>query len=368
LYGRNGSLRRTGAVNGFARRSFGNARRSSKAYGPGMNIRLDDARLTLIGRLRHQLRLRHYSERTEKTYVDWVKRYVRFHAMRNPAHMGPTEVREFLTDLAVTRQVSASTQNQARAALVFLYREVFMMGVPTMDGVERAKRPHRLPVVMTRDEVSSVLESMNGASHLAAMLLYGGGLRLMEALTLRVKDVDLESESITVRGGKGGKDRVTVLPKRAVEPLRAHVRRVGNLWRRDMRLADFALELPDAFERKSPSAARDFRWYWLFPARRLRSGGKSGEHRGNAAGGLTRSHMHATALQRAVSTAVGLAGITKRVGCHTFRHSFATHMLASGYDIRTIQELLGHKDVSTTMIYTHVLNRGGRGVRSPADG
>ena len=333
----------------------------------GTHIRLDDARLTLIGRLRHQLRLRHYSTRTEQAYVDWVKRYVRFHGMRNPAHMGPAEVRQFLTDLAVARQVSASTQNQARAALVFLYRELFMMGTPLMDGVERAKRPHRVPVVLTHAEVSKVLGLMTGASHLAALLLYGSGLRLSEALTLRVKDIDLESASITVRGGKGGKDRLAVLAKRAIEPLRAHLVRVENLWRRDIRRADFSLELPNAFEVKSPQAARDIRWYWVFPARRLCSRGKAARHRADAASGSTRSHMHATALQRAVSVAVRAAGITKRAGCHTFRHSFATHLLESGYDMRTIQEFMGHKDVSTTMIYTHVLNRGVRGVRSPAD-
>ncbi|MEP6834602.1 MAG: integron integrase [Gemmatimonas sp.] len=325
-----------------------------------MKIRLDDARLTLIGRLRHQLRLRHYSMRTEQAYVSWVKRYVRFHNVRNPAHMGPAEVRLFLTDLAVERGVSASTQNQARAALVFLYRDVLMVGAPVMDGVERAKRPLRLPVVMTRDEVRSVLDLLTGASYLAALLLYGSGLRLMEALTLRVKDVDLDSESITVRSGKGMKDRVTVLPSRAIGPLREHLKRLENYWRTDIRRLDFSIELPDAFAQKSASAVRDFRWYWLFPAKRLRVVKGNGE--------AIRSHMHATALQRAVSTAVGAAGLTKRAGCHTFRHSFATHMLDSGYDIRTIQELMGHKDVSTTMIYTHVLNRGGRGVKSPADG
>ena len=213
---------------------------------------------------------------------------------------------------------------------------------------------------MTRDETWAVLELMNGASYLAALLLYGSGLRLMEALTLRVKDIDLESASITVRGGKGMKDRVTVLAGRAVEPLREHLRRVEIFWRKDIRRSDFSIELPDAFAQKSPAAIRDLRWYWVFPARRLRTRTVTGE--------VVRSHMHATVLQRAVSTAVRLSGLNKRAGCHTFRHSFATHMLESGYDIRTIQELLGHKDVSTTMIYTHVLNRGGRGVRSPADG
>lgn len=355
------------AQNCCVRWNFDAASQSFRLQRVMMKIRIDDARLTLIGRLRHQLRVRHYSARTEKTYVDWVKRYARFHQLQNPAHMGPREVRAFLTDLAVTNGVSASTQNQARAALVFLYRDVLTMGIPFMDSVERAKRPHRLPVVMTQAEVYSVLELMTGAVHLAALLLYGAGLRLTEALTLRVKDVDLASESITVRGGKGGKDRVTVLPKRAIGPLTEHLRRVRNLWRQDMRFPEFSLPLPDAFETKSPSAARDFRWYWLFPARRRVSRSKSGKPGGGSTGVPTRSHLHATVLQRAVSTAVGAAGITKRAGCHTFRHSFATHLLASGYDIRTIQELLGHSNVNTTMIYTHVLNRG-VGVRSPADG
>lgn len=332
-----------------------------------MPTQLDDARLTLIGRLRHQLRLRHYSARTEKTYVDWVKRYVRFHKMRHPENMGPIEVRQFLTNLAVVHNVSASTQNQARAALVFLYRDALRMGVPLIDGVERAKRPLRLPVVMTREEVWSVLDAMSGASKVAALLLYGGGMRLMEVLTLRVKDVDLETGSITVRGGKGGKDRITILARRAVEPLREQLGNAHLLWRQDKRLVNFSIELPAASEVKSPNAALDFRWYWIFPARQL--GPRKRKNKLSAAGSEhpTRAHLHATVLQRAVSTAVRVAGITKRAGCHTFRHSFATHMLESGYDIRTIQELLGHKDVSTTMIYTHVLNRGGRGVRSPAD-
>lgn len=323
-----------------------------------MTIRLDDAPLTVIGRLREQLRLRHYSARTEAAYVSWVKRYVQFHGKRHPEHLGPGDMRRFLSDLASERNVSASTQNQARAALLFLYRDVLAQGATWIDGVERAKRPFRIPVVMTRSEARAVIDAMSGMSRLVAVLLYGSGLRLTEALTLRVKDVDLASHTITVRDGKGAKDRLTVLPAAAVPLLEAHVPRVQNLWRMDSRNASFAIDLPHAFAVKAPGAAHDFRWAWLFPARRLYR---------EVGGGLRRSHLHATVLQRAVSTAVLATGMTKRASCHTFRHSFATHLLEAGYDIRTIQELMGHADVSTTMLYTHVLNRGGRGVRSPAD-
>lgn len=313
----------------------------------------------LLERVKRQVRLRNFSERTGEAYIMWIKRYVRFHNLVHPEKLGPLDVRVFLTHLAAESRVSASTQNQARAALQFLYRDVLMLGFGWMDGVERAKRPHRIPVVMTRAEVRQVIDGLSGMSRLVSLLLYGGGMRLNEALSLRIKDVDFESRSLTVRDGKGLKDRLTILPAIVIEPLRLHLLRVQHLWQLDVRRGNFALSLPDAFSRKVPGADRDWRWYWVFPSRRVYV---------PAPACLGRSHLHETVVQRAVVRAVKAAGITKRATCHTFRHSFATHLLEDGYDIRTIQELLGHADVGTTMIYTHVLNRGGRGVRSPADG
>lgn len=321
--------------------------------------RLDDAPLTIVGRVRHKARARHYSGRTEEAYVMWVKRFVRFHGLRHPLKLGPGDVRTFLTDLAVERRVSASTQNQARAALVFLYRDVMGQDVPWISGVERAKRPQRIPVVLTRDEVQRVLAALTGRVQLMALLMYGGGLRLMELVTLRVKDVDLTSRTIAIRDGKGAKDRLTMLPEMAIEPLRAHLERVKKLSQRDFRQYECVNQLPNAFEAKNPGSLKDWRWCWLFPSRRV--------HRDLQLKRVTRVPVHPTVLQRAVARAVRVSGITKRASCHTFRHSFATHLLEANYDIRTIQELMGHADVSTTMIYTHVLNRGGRGVRSPAD-
>ncbi len=325
-----------------------------------MPIRLDDARLTLIGLLRRQLQLRHYSPRTEDAYVSWVRRYVRFHGMQHPSRLGPVELRTFLSSLVTTGNVSAATQNQARAAIMFLYRDALAQGTPWTEAVEIAKRPHRIPVVLTRDEVRVVIAGMSGMARLVALLLYGGGLRLNEALTLRLKDVDFEARTIAVRDGKGSKDRLTVLPDTVIPLLRAHLVRVERLWRLDTQKPNWVIPLPNAFAVKSPHAVQDFRWYWLFPARRAFVDEKSGAP--------SRAHLHATVVQRSVSSAVRAAGILKRATPHTFRHSFATHLLESGYDIRTIQELMGHADVNTTMIYTHVLNRGGRGVRSPADG
>jgi integron integrase len=321
--------------------------------------RLDDRPLTLIGRLRQVLRTRRYSPRTEEAYVAWVKRFARFHGMRHPRTLGPAGVSAFLSDLATVGKVSASTQNQALAAILFLYRETLNAPLPWLDGVVRAKRPKRLPVVLTRDEVRRVIDGMSGTAQLAAILMYGGGLRRMEAVGLRVKDVDLATRAVTVRSGKGGKDRITVLPERLVSPLREQLALVERCWRGDLREEAFGVALPDALERKMPAAARSLEWYWLFPASR--------PYRDEASGRLRRHHVHETVVQRAVTLAAHAACVGKRVTCHTFRHSFATHLLESGYDIRTIQELLGHTDVSTTMIYTHVLNRGGRGVKSPAD-
>lgn len=325
-----------------------------------MTIRLDDARLTLIGRMRRQLQFRHYSKRTEDTYVAWVRRYVRFHGLKHPEHLGPTDIRTFLTSLATLDKVSAATQNQARAAVMFLYRDVLAQGTPWTEGVEIAKRPHRIPVVMTREEVRVVLAGMSGMARLIGLLLYGSGLRLSEALSLRVKDIDFSAHTVVVRDGKGSKDRLTMLPEIVIPSLREHFVRVERLWRIDTLKPNFVIPLPNAFATKAPHALQDLRWYWLFPARSAYLDTKTRQ--------LSRSHLHATVVQRSVSSAVRAAGILKRATCHTFRHSFATHLLESGYDIRTIQELLGHADVNTTMIYTHVLNRGGRGVRSPADG
>ena len=274
--------------------------------------------------------------------------------------MGAREAGAFLTSLAADRGVSASTQNQALSALLFLYREVLGDPLPFVEGVVRARRPHRLPVVLTRHEVRAVLGHLAGPARLVALLLYGGGLRLLEALTLRAKDVDLAGGELLVRGGKGAKDRRTVLPTVASRPLTAHLERVRRLHARDLARGAGRVALPGALAAKYPAAAREWGWQWVFPAARV--------YRDAATGEVRRHHLHESAVQRAVRAAVLRAGVAKPATCHTFRHAFATHLLEDGYDIRTVQELLGHADVRTTMIYTHVLNRGGRGVRSPADG
>ena len=314
---------------------------------------------TLLGRLRAALRARHYSPRTEESYVGWVKRFVRFHGMRHPAELAEADVARFLTGLAVDHAVSASTQNQALSALLFLYDTVLGRALGVCDGLVRAKRPKRLPVVLTREEVGAVLGAMRGVPQLVAALLYGSGLRLLEALQLRVKDLDFASRQVVVRGGKGDRDRVTVLAGVVVAPLERHLERVRVLHQRDLTRGAGRVALPSALVRKYPEAAAEWRWQWVFPAVR--------ELRDAADRGVGRHHLHETVVQRAFRDAVRRAGIAKRATCHSLRHSFATHLLEDGYDIRTVQELLGHRDVSTTMIYTHVLNRGGLGVRSPAD-
>ena len=269
---------------------------------------------------------------------------------------------DFLTHLAVRGGVAASTQNQAAAAISFLYREVLRTPLPDVEGsaVVQAKRPKRLPVVMTRTEVRAVIGELRGIPRLIAMLLYGGGLRLMEAITLRVKDVDLEQHQITLRSAKGDKDRITVLPDSLVEPLKIHLQRVQSLHKRDLAAGGGRVPLPGALDRKYPNAGAEWAWQYVFPATRTYKDSVTGE--------TARHHYHESAMQRAVKEAVRSAGITKRASCHTFRHSFATHLIESGYDIRTVQQLLGHSDVRTTMIYTHVMNRSGLGVKSPADG
>lgn len=313
----------------------------------------------LLDLMRRAVRLRHYSRRTEEAYVRWVRRFVRFHGLRHPTELGAAEISKFLSSLATDRGVSASTQNQALAALLFLYGEVLGRSVGWVPDVVRAKDALRLPVVLTRAEVRAVLSRMAGVPKLVAALLYGSGLRLLEALQLRVKDVDFGGREIRVRGGKGNRDRVTMLPDRLVVALRGHLEGVQRQHERE--IADGAgwVELPGALDRKYVSAGREWPWQWVFPAARRYVDGVTGQAR--------RHHLHETVVQRAFRTALTASGVPKKASCHTLRHSFATHLLQAGYDIRTVQELLGHRDVRTTMIYTHVLNRGALGVRSPAD-
>jgi integron integrase len=313
----------------------------------------------LLDQVRAAVRMRHYSHRTEKAYVGWIRRFILFHGKRHPAEMGKAEVTRFLSHLAVATKVSASTQNQALSAVLFLYRDVLRTELDWLDGVVRAKRPQRVPVVLTREEVRAILDRLHGVERLMASLLYGAGLRLLECCRLRAKDVDLPRRELVVRDGKGAKDRVAPVPMRLVDPLAEHLDRVRRQHEEDLRQGAGSVELPFAIERKYPRAAWEWGWQWVFPATRSYLDPASGRRR--------RHHLHESVLQRAVREAVIGARISKRASCHTLRHSFATHLLEDGYDIRTIQELLGHKDVTTTMIYTHVLNRGGRGVRSPLD-
>ena len=313
----------------------------------------------LLDQVREKLRVKHYSIRTEQAYVDWIKRFIFFHQKRHRETMGNREVSEFLSHLATHRNVAASTQNQALSALVFLYQEVIGKEIGWLDDLERAKRPARLPVVLTQAEVRAVLAHLDGRHELMAKLLYGTGMRLMECARLRVKDVDFERGEIVVRDGKGGKDRITMLPRNVVEPLKNHLVKVRAIHEKDLAEGFGEVYLPFALERKYQNAAREWGWQYVFPASKRSIDPRSGKER--------RHHIDEKSLQRAVKSAVRASRIAKPATFHTFRHSFATHLLESGYDIRTVQELLGHKDVSTTMIYTHVLNKGGRGVRSPLD-
>ena len=315
-------------------------------------MRLQDA-------IRARAKLRHLSPRTEQAYLGWVRRYVRHCGGRHPRDLGDRDVGDFLTTLAVDRKVSASTQNQALAALLFLYREVLGISIGVGEHAVRAKRGRRLPEVMTRSEVSAVIAAMTGVTRLAARLLYGSGLRVEECLSLRVKDIGFTERTILVRAGKGNKDRRTVLPDSVASDLQPHLVLVRRLHERDLAAGQGAVALPDALLRKFPAAPTEWGWQWVFPARR--------RYVERGTGIVRRHHMDASVLQHAVRDAVRTAGIAKRVSCHTFRHSFATHLLERGYDIRTVQELLGHTDVRTTMIYTHVLGRGALGVRSPGD-
>ena len=310
-------------------------------------------------KLLDQVRDKHYSICTEQSYTDWIKRYIYFHDKRHPAEMGAEEIEAFLTHLAVARKVAASTQNQAKSALLFLYREVVGSELPWLDNITQAKAPKRLPVVLTLGEVSALLGKLSGTHHLLASLLYGSGMRLMEGVRLRVKDIDFTRGEIVVREGKGSKDRVTMLPQAVVVPLKAHLLKARELHQEDLQQGYGEVYLPFALDKKYPNAGREWIWQYVFPSRNLSVDPRSGITR--------RHHLDEKGLQRAIKQAVRDIDLSKPATPHTLRHSFATHLLESGYDIRTVQELLGHSDVSTTMIYTHVLNKGGRGVKSPLD-
>ena len=324
-----------------------------------MSNAMDRGKPKLLEQVRQLIRMRHYSIRTEQAYLQWIRRYIGFHGMRHPSELGADHLTQFLSDLAVRGQVAAATQNQALNAILFLYREVLKIELPWINDVQRAKRPQRLPVVLTRTEVRGLLAHLEGTEWLMASITYGGGLRLLECLRLRVKDLEFDRGEILVRDGKGNKDRITMLPRSLVEPLRTHLARVRSLHERDIGDGFGRVYLPFALDRKYPNADLEWGWQYVFPATRRSVDPRSGVER--------RHHASEAVLQRAVKNAVRQSGILKPASVHTLRHSFATHLLESGYDIRTVQELLGHSDVKTTMIYTHVLNRGGRGVVSPLD-
>ena len=312
----------------------------------------------LLDLVREAIRLRHYSPRTETAYVSWIRRFIVFHGRRHPRELGPTEVTAFISALA-TRGVSASTQNQALSAVLFLFEVVLGRRLGWMNDIVRAQRPSRLPVVLSREEVALLLAHLRGVVWLMASLMYGAGLRLLECAELRVKDMNFDRGELTVRDGKGGKDRVTMVPAALKGPLREHLARVKGQHEADLAAGCGSVALPGALRIKCPNAPVEWAWQWVFPATRFYLDAATGERR--------RHHLHESVLQRAMKDAVRAAGIARPATCHSLRHSFATHLLEAGYDIRTIQELLGHRDVSTTMIYTHVLNQGGHGVRSPLD-
>ena len=319
----------------------------------------EPGRPRLLDRVRLVARLRHYSPRIEAAYVGWIRRYIVFHGKRHPSELGAAEVTQFLSSLAVDGRVAASTQNQALGALLFLYRDVLELDLPWLDGVVRAKRPERLPVILTREEVTAILRPLTDVPRLMASLLYGSGLRLLECCRLRIQDIDVARNQIVVRGGKGDKDRVTMLPLVVKADLARHLQAVRAQHQRDLQRGAGWVELPSALARKYPNAGREWVWQWVFPATRPYRHAETGQWR--------RHHLHESVLQRVVKDAVRRAGIPKRATPHTLRHSFATHLLEDGRDIRTVQELLGHRDVTTTQIYTHVLNRGPSGVKSPID-
>jgi integron integrase len=324
-----------------------------------MPIPTTDNKPKLLTQLSQAIRSRHYSRKTEATYIHWIKRFIFFHHVRHPQEMAEPEINAFLTHLAVKENVSASTQNQALCAIIFLYKHVLNRKIGDIGEIIRARKPARLPVVMTKDEVKAVLSNLTGDKWIIACLMYGAGLRLMECLRLRVQDLDFSKSQIIVRSGKGDKDRVTMFPESVKKSLAEHLSKVKKIHESDITNGFGRVLLPDALARKYPNASKEWRWQWIFPQETLWQNKKTGE-RG-------RHHIDESIIQKSVKDAVAKAGLVKRATCHTFRHSFATHLLEDGYDIRTVQELLGHKDVKTTMIYTHVLNKGPSAVRSPAD-
>ncbi len=313
----------------------------------------------LLDRVRTAIYLKHYSPRTEKAYVGWILRYIRFHKKKHPSFLGEKEVTDFLSDLAVNRKVAAATQNQAKAAILFLYRDVLKVGLPWLDKLVRAKPSQNLPTVLSRAETRLLLSHLEGLPWLMATLLYGSGLRLMECCRLRIKDVDFERNQLTIRGAKGRKDRFALFPEGAKEGLQRQVEIIKKKHREDLSRGAGYVKFPEALSRKYPQAASSFQWQWVFPGTRV--------HIEKETGHGWRHHLHESVLQKAVKVAARIADIPKRVSCHVLRHSFATHLLEDGYDIRTIQELLGHSDIRTTMKYTHVLERGPMGVKSPLD-
>lgn len=313
----------------------------------------------LLNQVRDVLRVQHYSIRTEESYLQWIKRFIYFHQKRHPREMGAKEIQAYLTHLAVNRNVSPSTQNQALCALLFLYQKVLKMDLPWLDDITRAKKPRRLPVVFSKDEVRSLLSQFDGTRWLVFSLLYGTGMRIMECVRLRVKDVDFEKREITIRSGKGDKDRLTMLPAPLIDPLYMHLEKVRHLHEQDLKDGYGTVYLPYALERKYPNASREWGWQYVFPSKNTSTDPRSGVRQ--------RHHINEQSLQKAMKQAIRQAGIAKPGSVHCLRHSFATHMLEDGYDIRTVQELLGHKDVKTTQVYTHVLRRGPRGVRSPLE-
>jgi len=315
--------------------------------------------MKLLDQVRTVIRKKHYSIRTEEAYVAWIRSFIFFHGKRHPKDLGEKEIAQFISYLATTKKVAASTQNQALNSIVFLYKQVLKIELGDFGHMERAKRPQKLPVVMSKQEVSLILNAMSGSYRLMAKILYGCGLRLMECIRLRIKDIDFDRNQITVRSGKGQKDRVTMLPEQLKPLLKEHLERARFLHEQDLKNGVGEVYLPFALVRKYPNAAKEWGWKYVFPSSKISKDPRSGK--------VMRHHVNESNLQRAVKSAVRKANLSKPVSPHTFRHSFATHLLEAGYDIRTVQELLGHKDVSTTMIYTHVINKGGLGTKSPLD-
>ena len=314
---------------------------------------------TLIEKVREVLRLQHKSYRTEQSYIYWIRKFLQFHNMRHPREMGAAEIREFLSHLAVQKNVAASTQKQALNAIMFMYIQVYERNIGDIGKFIRPKKPEKVPTVFSREEAKKVISHLEGRHWLIVNILYGSGLRLIECLRLRIKDIDFAYNQIVVRAGKGEKDRCTMLPQKLKEPLTFHLTNVKQLHKQFLKKGYGTVELPYALAKKYPNAEKEWKWQYVFPADRVSKDPRSGAVR--------RHHLHESSVQKAVKTAIRKAGIQKHASCHTFRHSFATHLLEAGYDIRTVQELLGHKNLETTMIYTHVLNKGGKGVKSPLD-